>query len=602
MGRKETHVKKTEPKKKTASLRLSKRSKKILSARQAFKKHCRACFFAASVLVLAILTFYGVKVIFAADGSGTNVVSPTSATAGSAGNTFTFTFTATETMDSGEIVITAPAGFSAPQSTPSTAGYTTASSVSGMVATVEDTADSATGWGQTGGACGGAAPIADVATKHEGLAAISCANGNVGTGDRWYRNITSEDWSAYTGVGFWVRANNSIAAGSLQFSYDNSTNLASPLESISVGALAANTWTYVVLNFGATTRTAVVSYGLRVADNGGVDNRTVWFDDFLIGPGLPTFPGSNVISARILQLASTQTVTITYGAGGGTGGVVAPGADGMYNFSTKSRISDSGVLTGIATSPAVQVTGGEVSITPPIGLSTMTIKFSGTAFPEARVSLFSRNFFQSILAQTMADAEGVFKIEFIGRIPSSGTESFGLIVEDKYGDSTETSTYTLTGRGLIDVHNFFVPPTIRILKTILTKGEPLIVSGVVADNDTIKLELDGAVLENLPERGEGGSYRFSVNIGDLGFGDHNVRVMRSSSAAQSEFSSSRTFTVSRGFIPNIDINKDGKIDIGDWSAFLFRWGVKDAQNDFNEDGKIDIGDFSIFLLAFGQKK
>jgi len=61
----------------------------------------------------------------AADGSVTNTVLPTSATAGSTGNTFNFTYTASETMDSGGITITVPAGFSAPQGVAGVAGYTT---------------------------------------------------------------------------------------------------------------------------------------------------------------------------------------------------------------------------------------------------------------------------------------------------------------------------------------------------------------------------------------------------------------------------------------------------------------------------------------------
>ncbi len=91
----------------------------------------------AALITVGLLIFFNTAV--AADGSGTNTVSPTSAIASSVGNTLTFTFTAAEKMDSGEIAVTVPGGWSAPQGTSGVAGYTTVSSAAGTVARVEDT-------------------------------------------------------------------------------------------------------------------------------------------------------------------------------------------------------------------------------------------------------------------------------------------------------------------------------------------------------------------------------------------------------------------------------------------------------------------------------
>ncbi|MBI4419336.1 MAG: Ig-like domain-containing protein [Gemmatimonadetes bacterium] len=66
--------------------------------------------------------------VYAADGSGTNVVSPTTVTAASTGNTLTFTYTAaTGGMNNGAIEITVPATWSVPSTTDTDSGYTTAS-------------------------------------------------------------------------------------------------------------------------------------------------------------------------------------------------------------------------------------------------------------------------------------------------------------------------------------------------------------------------------------------------------------------------------------------------------------------------------------------
>src|SRR5205085_127619 len=78
----------------------------------------------------------------AADGSGTNTVSPTSVFAGSGGNSevFTYTETANGGMNNGAVEVTVPANWSAPSTTSSAKGYTTSSTgtvgVAGQLITI----------------------------------------------------------------------------------------------------------------------------------------------------------------------------------------------------------------------------------------------------------------------------------------------------------------------------------------------------------------------------------------------------------------------------------------------------------------------------------
>ena len=64
----------------------------------------------------------------AKNGSGTLTVLPANVGNGSTGNTLTFTYTAAAGgMVGGAVIVTAPAGWSAPSTTPTDPGYTTAS-------------------------------------------------------------------------------------------------------------------------------------------------------------------------------------------------------------------------------------------------------------------------------------------------------------------------------------------------------------------------------------------------------------------------------------------------------------------------------------------
>jgi hypothetical protein len=47
-----------------------------------------------------------------------------------------------------------------------------------------------------------------------------------------------------------------------------------------------------------------------------------------------------------------------------------------------------------------------------------------------------------------------------------------------------------------------------------------------------------------------------------------------------------------------DINRDGKVNIIDFSMLLFYWGTSEVTADFNRDGKVDLTDFSIMLFAW----
>jgi len=198
---------------------------------------------------------------FAADGSGNATVSPSSVVAGSTDNNIQFTFSASETMDSGELVVSVPAGWTLPIGTNGSHGYTTAQSTAGVVANVLDAANSTSGWILDGACSNGFS--ADGTFYHEGNNAIKCVNGDQKSGDFWYKNITSQDWSSYTKVGFWIYTSEDIQGGRLRFSYAKNSNMGANIRNLSLGNISKNTWTYVVLNL-AGNRSQVASYGFKI--------------------------------------------------------------------------------------------------------------------------------------------------------------------------------------------------------------------------------------------------------------------------------------------------------------------------------------------------
>ncbi|MFO0702936.1 MAG: hypothetical protein U0514_03715 [Candidatus Andersenbacteria bacterium] len=175
-------------------------------------------------------------------------------------------------------------------------------------------------------------------------------------GDKWYSNPSIlPNWSSYNRAGFWIRSNVATTAGQLKFEIDDTANLVSPVVSVNVGALSANTWTYQSLALGSPP-SGVASYGINYAADIGAAR--IDLDYLLLGPGSPTFSagigGSTNINVVFLDVASGGTVTVTYGSGGGASGVTTPNTAQVYTFSTSTRDSVTGTLTAIGTSPTIE--------------------------------------------------------------------------------------------------------------------------------------------------------------------------------------------------------------------------------------------------------
>ncbi|HBI25381.1 TPA: hypothetical protein DDX30_01165 [Candidatus Wolfebacteria bacterium] len=342
----------------------------------------------------------GTAPVYAANGSGTNSVTPTSTDVSSTGNTFTFTSTAAETMDSGGISIAVPAGWSAPQENIGTAGYITATSPSGIVGDVVTTADSATGWQEDDfDAC--STLSATAGTVKEGTASIQCINTQANgpdDGDSFSYRFANADWSGYTKLGVWLRSSVAISSAMnyIQVAYvDGTTGTdlgdGAAEETFNVQSLAANTWTYFTFDLTAA-RSSINGVGI-ICKGSGCDSRTIFVDYVLLGPGSPTISGAGpwTVNVPFLTMPSAGTATITYGSGGGTSGVTAPSTAGDYTFTTQSRFDAGGTLTSIGLSPVIQVrnpvptTTGISPSSKTVGDAQFTMTVNGTNFVSASV-------------------------------------------------------------------------------------------------------------------------------------------------------------------------------------------------------------------------
>ncbi len=324
-----------------------------------------------------------------ADGSGANSVSPTTGSTSSSGNTYTFTFDPSEDMSSGGVTIQEPSAddWTVPQGTAGVAGYTTA--VGTGNATVADVLNNADTEDPTSPAgvwnegdidmCGAAASTAagditvDTSTKKEGSGSIKCAltTGTAAAADNnddyGFIYDANQDWSTFCGgsactqIGYWINA--AVNTEAFEFDVNDTTDIAAtPLVACAGSITAAATWEYYTCDISGGTLTTVRSFGFSCTSNtcNPFDGGDVWVDEFLIGPGVPTFSGTSpwLITTRFLDLAATETVTVTYGSGGGASGVTNSASAASHQFTTQSKVLTSGTYTSISAHPTVTLSSG----------------------------------------------------------------------------------------------------------------------------------------------------------------------------------------------------------------------------------------------------
>ena len=93
-----------------------------------------------------------------------------------------------------------------------------------------------------------------------------------------YKAITSLDISGMTHVEFWIKCTRDLSAADLKLLLDDTAAAVSPLETLDVPALTADTWTFVrVALANPESDTAIISVGLE--DDVDLGAETVWIDD-----------------------------------------------------------------------------------------------------------------------------------------------------------------------------------------------------------------------------------------------------------------------------------------------------------------------------------
>lgn len=304
------------------------------------------------------------------------------------------------------------------------------------------------------------------------------------------------------------------------------------------------------------------------------------------------------------------------GGGAGSGGGSGSGSTGSGSGSTGGGGSGSGNTSGSgggggggggngASSGGSGGSGGFEGTNKPYQSGDGLVIITGYAFPRSTITVLVDG---QIADTVTSDADGSFSstLDAIAR----GAYTFGVYGTDRNNvkSSTYSTTFTVTGARGSTLSNINVMPSIKVSPNPVDPDSTLVVSGYSIPNATITIEnqndKSSATLKTFTATSDSNG-AWSVNISTDGFnkGTYKVRAKAKQDAGVSTNFSGYTFygvgeaaKVAR----SSDLNRDGKVNLIDFSILLFWWntagGNSNPPADINGDGRVSLTDFSIMIF------
>ncbi|UZE92897.1 MAG: hypothetical protein IB617_01920 [Candidatus Nealsonbacteria bacterium] len=225
---------------------------------------------------------------------------------------------------------------------------------------------------------------------------------------------------------------------------------------------------------------------------------------------------------------------------------------------------------------------------------------NGRAYPDSDVHVLS----DGKLAKTVkADSKANFKAEIEDITPGVWSFSVWAIDKNKIKSITYTLTFRVTANTITTVSGIFLPPTINIDKNSLNRGEILNIFGQTVPNAQVDVHVLSEETIEKVESDEIGVWLSAFNTQFLEQGSHTSKAQSQITPEEkSGFGQVLTFYIGKAvplelnpICPGADLNKDGKVNLVDFSVLLYWWGRENAGVDQNMNGIVDLPDFSIML-------
>ncbi len=241
---------------------------------------------------------------------------------------------------------------------------------------------------------------------------------------------------------------------------------------------------------------------------------------------------------------------------------------------------------------------------PPPGAPGVVL--TGWAYPLSEVFILKDGTEEGIALANVAAEFGAFLADL-----TQGIYTFGVWSQDSEGrrSITYSTTFWIDAGTQTTVSDIFLPPTIELSRNSVSAGEIIEVVGQSVPGDTVEIwfypQKEGELAETEIIKKTGitsdvGKWSVFINTGNLANGTYRVKARASlEPVGDSEFSQILNCAIGsalgEGLCPGGDLNKDGRVNLTDFSILLYYWGTDNACADQNQDGIVNLTDFSIMM-------
>ncbi len=270
---------------------------------------------------------------------------------------------------------------------------------------------------------------------------------------------------------------------------------------------------------------------------------------------------------------------------------------GVEECDDGNTVSGDGCSSSCKTEVPFRPPSGGGAVIPPLVETKVIIQ--GKAYPSSLITVLKDG---KIALTTKADARANFKVE-ISNI-TAGIYTFGVWAKDKEGRRSITFTFTtfIRSKTITTIGGIFIPPTIELSKVGLQRGETLNILGQTAPKSEISIFISspGQGIIKKTQAELDGTWFYAFDTTPLEEGSHTSQAKAvSPEDLLSSFSKLLSFYIGgeaiHGLCPGADFNKDGRVNLVDFSILLYWWGKVNSCVDQNQNGIVNITDFSIML-------
>jgi len=230
------------------------------------------------------------------------------------------------------------------------------------------------------------------------------------------------------------------------------------------------------------------------------------------------------------------------------------------------------------------------------------ISIIGRAYPQRTI-----NFLLDTVTVGSVRADNTGRFEFSTE-SSPGTATLGIWATDvnNVRSITLNNTFDVTQGAITNLNGVILPPTISVPSQNVDPGATIIVSGQSVPNSTVELHVNNNTLTESTTAGSNGVWSISLDTSRLPIAEHTLRAR--TILGEPPLQTNSSFSTALQLFVGVagrstgpaDLNRDGFVNLIDFSILIFWWGTNGGDSnppaDINGNARVGLEDFSILLF------